>query len=265
MKIAVCSDLHLEFGALTNTVFEEADVLVLSGDVVIASLFEHATDEATLKMADTMRNFLKVCVDKYPLVIMLAGNHEHYHGDFAKTTSILKSVCASISDKLVFMENDTLVHNGVTFIGATLWTDLGKRNPVNMIKAGRSMNDYRTIKNGDNRLHPEDTVDAHEASLAYIKAQVASAETDKVVVCTHHAPTKLSVHPRYTDEEINSAYSSDLSEFILESPKIKLWTHGHTHHALDYTVGETRIVCNPRGYINHESIADDFKLKVVTI
>jgi hypothetical protein len=39
-----------------------------------------------------------------------------------------------------------------------------------------------------------------------------------------------------------------LSEFILDHPQIRLWTHGHTHHAFDYQIGDTRIVCNPRGY-----------------
>ena len=49
---------------------------------------------------------------------------------------------------------------------------------------------------------------------------------------------------------MNGGYHSDLSEFILDHPQIKLWTHGHTHHPFDYVIGETRIVCNPRGYEN---------------
>jgi len=67
------------------------------------------------------------------------------------------------------------------------------------------------------------------------------------------------------DVMVNGAYSSDLSEFILDRPQIKLWTHGHTHHEFDYMIGGTRIVCNPRGYINYEVQADDFKLKFVEV
>jgi predicted phosphodiesterase len=37
MKIAVCSDLHLEFGDLDLQNDEAADVLILSGDIFIAS------------------------------------------------------------------------------------------------------------------------------------------------------------------------------------------------------------------------------------
>jgi len=51
----------------------------------------------------------------------------------------------------------------------------------------------------------------------------------------------------------------------LNHPQIKLWTHGHTHEEFDYMVGTTRVVCNPRGYINYENRADDFKLKYVEI
>ena len=74
-----------------------------------------------------------------------------------------------------------------------------------------------------------------------------------------HSPRKLSTHPRYADEIImNGAYSSDLSEFILDHPEIRLWTHGHTHHTFDYTIGECRVVCNPRGYKGYEERAEEF-------
>jgi hypothetical protein len=64
---------------------------------------------------------------------------------------------------------------------------------------------------------------------------------------------------------MNGGYSSDLSEFIMDHPQIKLWTHGHTHEEFDYMIGSTRIVCNPRGYDGHENRADEFKLKFVEI
>ena len=86
------------------------------------------------------------------------------------------------------------------------------------------------------------------------------------VVVGHHSPSKQSTKPRYEKQVIvNGAYSSDLSEFILDRPQIKLWTHGHTHHEFDYMVGSTRIVCNPRGYIYYEEQADNFKLMFIDI
>jgi hypothetical protein len=64
---------------------------------------------------------------------------------------------------------------------------------------------------------------------------------------------------------MNGGYSSELSEFILDHPQIKLWTHGHTHEPFDYMIGDTRIVCNPRGYINYEGCADNFKLQFIEV
>ena len=73
----------------------------------------------------------------------------------------------------------------------------------------------------------------------------------KFVVVGHHTPSFQSCHPMYgNDTLMNGGYHSDLSEFILDHPQVKLWTHGHTHHPFDYVIGETRIVCNPRGYEN---------------
>jgi hypothetical protein len=76
----------------------------------------------------------------------------------------------------------------------------------------------------------------------------------------------LSTKPRYQkDVMVNGAYSSDLSEFMLDHPQIKVWTHGHTHDPFDYMVGGCRVVCNPRGYINYEDIADKFELKYIEV
>ena len=64
---------------------------------------------------------------------------------------------------------------------------------------------------------------------------------------------------------MNGGYHSDLSEFILDHPEIVLWTHGHTHEPMDYMIGTTRVVCNPRGYAGSEKSADNFKLKYIDL
>jgi hypothetical protein len=82
----------------------------------------------------------------------------------------------------------------------------------------------------------------------------------------HHAPSKGSEHLKYKhDTLMNGAYNSVLDDFIMERPQIKLWTHGHTHEDFDYMIGSTRVVCNPRGYINHEERAETFKLKYIEV
>ena len=102
--------------------------------------------------------------------------------------------------------------------------------------------------------------------MSYIQTVIEGRFDEKFVVVGHHAPSKASTHPRYKDEEVmNGGYSTNLDDFIIDHPQIKLWTHGHTHEDFDYRVGSTRVVCNPRGYINYEDRADTFKLKTVEI
>ena len=72
------------------------------------------------------------------------------------------------------------------------------------------------------------------------------------ISCPSHASIHHSYQqPRYTT--MNGAFVSNLDEFILDHPQIALWSHGHTHHCFDYTVGDTRIVCNPLGYPGERS------------
>ena len=74
-----------------------------------------------------------------------------------------------------------------------------------------------------------------------------------MVVITHHAPSFMSVNDRYKgDTLMNGGYASELGEFILDHENIKLWCHGHMHDPVDYMIGTTRIVANPRGYVGQE-------------
>jgi Icc-related predicted phosphoesterase len=104
--------------------------------------------------------------------------------------------------------------------------------------------------------------------LDYIKIATADygGASRKFVVVTHHAPTTLSIGAMYKhDTLMNGAFASDLTDFILDRPQIKLWTHGHMHNVSDYMIGDTRVVCNPRGYIGHEQRALSFELKYMEI
>jgi hypothetical protein len=144
---------------------------------------------------------------------------------------------------------------------------MNKEDPHTLFDIKRIMNDFRIINNGENcRFLPEDSVMYHKSMLKFIDESIQSRPDMPWVVVGHHSPSKLSTKPQYKNNVIvNGAYSSDLSEFILDRPQIKLWTHGHTHDEFDYMIGTTRIVCNPRGYIHYENRADEFELKFLEI
>lgn len=305
MKLALCSDVHLEFGPLELKNTEAADVLILSGDILVANELcdrEEAMKRAKLSKsfkASKIYDFLDSCTTEFKDVVYVAGNHEHYSGDIAKTHDILRTYLNPVYKNLHILENQIVRIGGVTFIGATLWTDMNKGDPITLYEIAKMMNDFRIIKNSNNmiksrtldyaamgitgnsyelpknekdwiykessfaaRFDPMDAAIIHKETLEIIEALTMDKENEKFVVVGHHAPTKLSTHPRYADEyTTNGGYSSDLSEFILARPQIKVWTHGHTHEPFDYMVGSTRVVCNPRGYIGYEKRAEEFQLK----
>jgi DNA repair exonuclease SbcCD nuclease subunit len=262
MKVAICSDLHLEFGTLHLTNEENADVLILGGDILLAADMKKA-------VVDDYVSFIKQCTQEFKHVIYVMGNHEHYHGDFAETPSIIQSAFSHHSN-FHFLNNEWIIINGVLFFGGTLWTDMNKEDPTTMIKIRYMMNDFSIIKNtseeGKKVFMPVDAVDDHYEFLNKLDEVLALHPDLPTVVVGHHAPSAMSTHPRYKHELImNGAYRSSLENFILDRKGIKLWTHGHTHDEFDYMIGTTRVVCNPRGYKNHEKRADDFVLKYVEI
>jgi predicted phosphodiesterase len=264
MKFAVCSDLHLEFGPLELKNTENADLLILSGDICVAKDLQF---KESTRSENWMAFFEQVSVE-FKNVIYIMGNHEHYHGDFAKSYDQLKFALADLPNIHV-MEKEFISFGDVTFVAGTLWTDMNKEDPSTLYSIKGYMNDYRIIDDSarlKGKFTPEQSVIEHKAMLKLIDDVCSGLPNEKIVVVGHHAPSKLSTKPQYeNDVMVNGAYSSDLSEFILDRPQIKVWTHGHTHHNFDYMIGSTRIVCNPRGYINYEGQADEFKLQYVEV
>lgn len=282
MKVAVCSDLHLEFEDINLTNDEGAEVLILSGDIMIAEdLHNHKHFEYNpytpgaledlgrrQQTALRFRDFLKRCSFQFPHVIYIAGNHEFYHGRWKASLDHLREECSAFPN-IYFLENDIKTIGEFTFIGCTLWTDMNKGDPLTLHAINDMMNDFKIIRNdehGYTKLRPAHAMFRHHRSVGYIKSIVQGMYDEKFVVVGHHAPSKQSTHPKYKNDYLmNGGYSSDLSDFILDHPQIKLWTHGHTHDPFDYMIGTTRIVCNPRGYSGWDEMANRFALKYLDI
>jgi Icc-related predicted phosphoesterase len=280
MKLYVTSDIHLEFGDCFIENTDNVDVLILSGDIMIAQdMHDHSEESlragivteslgARQAQAVRFREFLRRCSDNFPHIVYVAGNHEFYNGKWPAGIEYLREECAKFHN-VYFMENDVKTIGDHTFIGSTLWTDMNRGDPITLYHIAGMMNDYRIIRNSDHgfrRLTPEDTALRHRDSLKYIQQMIEGQFDQKFVVVGHMSPSRLSTHPRYADDTMmNGAYSSSLDEFIIDHPQIRLWTHGHTHEDFDYMVGSTRIVCNPRGYINYEERADRWQPKLVEI
>ena len=267
MRVNVISDLHLEFGEL---VLPGGDVLILSGDILEAKNLKvqdftpevlELNKRMNIKDSRYVQFFTEECA-KYKHVIYVMGNHEHYHFKFNKTREHLK---ANLPANVHLLEKESVELDGVVFIGATLWTDCNNGDPMTMMTLQHGMNDYKTVTNHYKakglyyKLTPKVTYEDHIRAKSYISETTKAAGDKPVVVVTHHAPSRQSTHPMYASEiHLNGGYSSNLDEFVLDHPNIKVWTHGHTHHTFDYMIGDTRILCNPRGYNKYEQRAIDF-------
>ena len=288
MKIAIASDLHLEFGDLDINNTDGADVLLLSGDICVAADLD-MRDRRQTEMgfaryrSERFHDFFERCATNFPHVIYVMGNHEYYHSDFATALSEMRRKLAHLSN-LYILEREIKVIDDVTFIGGTLWTDMNNQDPLTLYHMRTMMNDFRVIQNSAVPVHfrtsegefktrvakfsPDDAVTEHVKMKEYIQVvtDMLGKNPNKYVVVGHHAPSRRSTHAMYANDTIiNGGYSSNMDEFIEHRPQIKLWTHGHTHHEFDYVIGETRVVCNPRGYHGHEPQAEQWKLKTVKI
>lgn len=265
MKIKLVSDLHLEFSDINIQNDQDYDVLILGGDIMIAqdlhdfpevdvraaAMFEMLSGKQA--KAQRFRDFFKRCSFQFPHVIYIMGNHEFYHGKFYAAIDYMREEVAKYPN-IYLLEQDMKIIDDVVFVGGTLWTDMNGRDPLTMHAMKDMMNDFRIIRN-DHRsyaaMSAQDVAIRHDRTLGYIKLIVQEHKDKKCVVVGHHAPSFKSVHEQYASQTLmNGGYASDLSEFIMDHPQIKLWTHGHMHQPFDYVIGETRVVCNPRGYEN---------------
>lgn len=303
MKIALGSDLHLEFGPIVLNNRESADVLILAGDICVARDIELADKNlyAERKRAERYLQFFEDCAAKFPNVIYIMGNHEHYNGDFKYTYSILKDALAHLPNVHV-LDKETFVLDDVTFVCGTLWTNCNDEDPITIGHVKMNMNDFRGVKNSHNMTHrkvplydnekfetnlegyvvrnivgykfkeepstftPQDSIEDHRKMLDYIQHVIAGRNDDKFVVVTHHTPSWQSCSERFIHDRImNGAFHTELGDYIAYRPQIKLWIHGHTHDDFDYEISTTRVVCNPRGYMGYERRADTYDLKYIDV
>jgi len=76
MKIAICSDLHLEFGTISLENTENADVLILSGDICVAKDLMKKDNNDILDRfgrSEAWHQFFQECSDRFPHVLLCYG------------------------------------------------------------------------------------------------------------------------------------------------------------------------------------------------
>jgi Icc-related predicted phosphoesterase len=230
MKIHILSDLHTEFADFSPTE-TDADIVILAGDIGVGfGGIEWAA-----------RHYPKVPV------IYVPGNHEYYGHDIGLTDELKVTAPTNIH----VLNNDSLKLHGIRFLGSTIWTDFNLHGVAEAWFARRCakrlMEDFASIRNGGRRFTPEDSVELHEASKAWLVGELERKFEGPTVVVTHHLPASTSIAKRYANDSLNPAFASRLED-VIEKHRPELWVHGHTHVPCDYELFDTRIVCNSGGY-----------------
>jgi hypothetical protein len=264
MKVHLVSDLHLEFCPIE---LDGGETLLLSGDITVAAFLQrHRTDGGSKKLKERCDAFFRMVSTKYKQAFYIAGNHEHYHGKFGDTIQTLRDFLTDRQiTNITVLDNEAVKLTDKTMLfGATMWTDMNKGDPLAIYAARQGMNDFYLIKYGTSQpynnapsYHPTDSMDEHNITKNCLLTELDQHPDMEFLVMTHHTPSFNSVHPKYGNDPMNYAYSSDLSGLILDHPNIKNWVHGHTHDNFRYAIGECKVMCNPRGYTRNPKVSDE--------
>lgn len=231
MLVRYMSDLHLEFGPLKDGP-NSADVLILAGDISVSTNIDWINQQS----------------DRFEHVIYINGNHEFYGGHLTNT---IEETAEKLNDNVHYLNNESIVIDGVSFHGTTLWTDINKGDPNIMYRVNGMLNDFNYIffddETGLKKFNFNKWIDLNNEATDFLQSVVKEGD----VVVSHHAPSLLSAHPRYKNDPLNFLYMSDMSKFMDET-KPAYWIHGHTHASFDYGIYDTRVLCNPRGYFDYQ-------------
>jgi Icc-related predicted phosphoesterase len=130
-----------------------------------------------------------------------------------------------------------------------MWTDLNQRNPGTLWHVLSRLNDFSQITVEGERLNPDLFWGLNKMAKVFLQNALDTFSEHKRVVVTHHLPSRRSVPLRYQERPENWGYVCEMDEMILDNGP-DIWIHGHTHDSMDYPIGNTRIICNPRGYVD---------------
>lgn len=232
MRMWIVSDLHCDSSLWSPAAVPDHNVLVVAGDV------SNNPENAIIEL-------YRIAQFTHAPIVFVPGNHDYFGA--AITDAFDGLVTGAVH---VLRPGASVVIGGVRFVGSTLWTDwqLNEREFQAQAWAARHMPEYSYVTGDDGELiWPIDVAAEHQRHRRAIDELLSVPHDGPTVVITHHAPSIRSVHPGDRTDVSAVVYASDLEELILRHQPA-LWVHGHIHHAVDYWIGATRIICNPRGY-----------------
>jgi len=238
MKIQYSSDLHLEF--LENKSYlkrfplkPEGEALLLAGDICL------------LKRLDKHHDFFNQCSDSFEMTYWIPGNHEYYHYDLADAKTPLHE---KIKENVILLNDQTVSYKNAELIFSTLWSHIPP--PLEDV-VQRGINDFNLIKQNGETLTAQDFNALHKTDLEFLKTALEKPTGNPRIVVTHHVPTLMHYPEQYKNSKINSAFATELRDFI-ESSTATHWIYGHHHcNTPAFKIGRTAMLTNQLGYVMH--------------
>lgn len=235
MKMRVLSDLHLESYIYYYEYMGE-DILLLVGDID----------------TKTRHNQILNAIPQHVRVVMVAGNHELYNQEYYKTYLLLHELELKYSN-FYFLDNSTYDIGNISIFGGTMWTDFElygndlKNEIMNM--ASKGIYDYKTvtIKDGDviRQYTPNDSVEQYKKFNRNFDRWIENSKGKTRICMSHFLPSIKSIDKKFDGSLLNAYFASNNEERV---KLVDYWVHGHTHSKCDYILGDTRVLCNPKGY-----------------
>ena len=264
--LRVTSDIHLDFDVISSSpwkLFQNVKKLwkpePLRSDPFTALILAGDIWHAKKSFAYKGISWIAQMSQQFQYVVIVLGNHDFWGGDIVQEYNNYRNSIAEQNLKNVFiLQNSSLFFPGLKILGATLWTDFndGSFQVLDSASAHSGMRDYIFITDNNQPLKSEKLFIEHQISKEFIFTE---AEPDypgqKIVVVSHHSPSHRSAQKElfFPGNEMELAmYHSNLDEKIASS-NIDIWVHGHSHKAVDYKINKTRIISNPRGYLNEDT------------
>jgi Icc-related predicted phosphoesterase len=237
-------------------------------------------------LCDGMHKKLRWLADRFvglPIYAVL-GNHDVWRDGRKSgwTYEEMYDRCRELGAQLgvTVLERDVAIHpDGTRILGCTLQTDfehrpsyMSRREAMYYAQTGRHldghamfdrryrMNDFISthmisddgVRRRGTRLTPSRFVAEHEKSVSWLEEQLAiEHDAGPTIVLSHHAPTPRSLSGEFDHMACYAVGGPDGRglEYMMHSDSApELWVHGHIHNSVDYEVGNTRILSNPRGY-----------------
>ncbi len=269
MKIRVYSDIHLDSKLHRTGQFwypkelenDNETVLVLAGDIasglVAFEKFEYRMNDGTI--ININEPWIVTMSRRFKDVIVVLGNHDNwYQFDLMYDAEEIKNAVKNLGLLNVHvLEKDSVMIDGICFIGTTMWTNI--TDPVYAMPAtiNRTMTYDGHIKVGRNEL-ASCWNDVHKRCYDFLETELKRCYDNGIpaIVVTHHVPSETLLNTKYAGFKSNQYFFTSAEKLMDEYGPL-MWFYGHTHYPNSKMIFDTLCINNAVGYFSETTNYND--------